>query len=195
MSPVKVAFFQAMAVTNLGSRSSILYYVLICRSTPCYFYMRIQFTRNWQFITKSHLEWNVKQNFIDLSIIWKCIGKTIVVFPQRERERRPSAAHGVPDAAPAKKRTFGHNFWRWRRTRVGLISKLCSFLRAVQRYRSRRASFSSFFFFRPCWGVGDACYYQPPEYICLRDNFWWSRRTRVGLILKLCSFLRAVQRY
>ena len=32
------------------------------------------------------------------------------VPPERERERRPSAAHGVPDAAPAKKRTFGHNF-------------------------------------------------------------------------------------
>ena len=70
---------------------------------------------------------------------------------QRERERRPSAAHGVSDAAPAKKGTFGHNFWRWRRIRVGLISKLCSFLRAVQWYRSRRASFS--IFFRPCWGA------------------------------------------
>ena len=52
-------------------------------------------------------------------------------------------------------------------------------------------------FFRPYWLRCRWCMLltQPPEYICLRDNFWWSRRTRVGLISKLCSFLRAVQRY
>ena len=77
---------------------------------------------------------------------WVPTAAVSVFQSERETERDLASVHGVPNTAPASKRTYGHNFWHWRRTRVGLISKLCSFLRAVQRYQLRRDSFSSFFF-------------------------------------------------
>ena len=83
----------------------------------------------WKFmkVKDSHslgLQWDERQ----LVVGWMMLSsnRRRVSVWERARERRPGSS-GVPTTAHASKRTNCHNFWHWRRMRIGLFQSCVVF--------------------------------------------------------------------